>query len=140
AQDQAGNRDPSPASRTWTVGKRTPVLTWANPADITYPTALSRTQLHATADTVGTFVYTPAAGTILPAGSGQTLSVLFTPNDLTNYNPVSTTVHLNVLKGGGHGARHNGDADERHRHLSRPVHPNRKQPLPGHAARRPHDR
>jgi hypothetical protein len=139
AQDQAGNRDPSPASRTWTVGKRTPVLTWANPADITYPTALSGTQLHATADIAGTFVYTPAAGTILPPGPRRTLSVLFIPNDTTSYSPARTTVHLNVLKGGGHGARHDGDADERHRHLSRHVHPNRKQPLSGHAARRTHD-
>ena len=32
----------------------------------------------------GTFVYTPAAGTVLNAGS-QTLSVTFTPTDAANY-------------------------------------------------------
>ena len=99
AQDQAGNRDQSPASRTWTVVKLTPVLTWANPANIPYPTALSGIQLNATADTAGTFVYTPAAGTVLNAGSGQTLSVLFTPDDTTNYSQASTTVQINVVQG-----------------------------------------
>jgi hypothetical protein len=99
AQDQAGNRDQSSASRTWTVVKLTTGLTWANPADITYPAVLSGTQLNATADTAGTFVYTPVAGTILNAGSGQTLLVLFTPDDTTNYSPASTTMQINVLKG-----------------------------------------
>ena len=41
------------------VLKATPVITWANPADIAYGTALSATQLNATASTPGTFVYTP---------------------------------------------------------------------------------
>src|SRR2546427_2830055 len=50
------------------VNKGNPVITWNNPADITYPTALSATQLNATADVAGSFVYTPAAGTVLNAG------------------------------------------------------------------------
>ena len=33
-----------------------------------------------------TFVYTPAAGTVLNAGTAQTLSVTFTPTDAANYN------------------------------------------------------
>ena len=33
----------------------------------------------------GTFVYTPASGTVLNAGAGQTLSVTFTPTDTANY-------------------------------------------------------
>ena len=44
------------------VLKATPVITWATPADITYGTALSATQLNATASVPGTFAYTPAAG------------------------------------------------------------------------------
>src|SRR5205823_5918498 len=40
----------------------TPTITWATPADIVYGTALSATQLNATASTAGTFTYTPAAG------------------------------------------------------------------------------
>src|SRR5205809_4507977 len=38
-------------------------------------------QLNATATVTGTFAYTPAAGTVLSAGSGQMLSVTFTPTD-----------------------------------------------------------
>src|SRR4029077_17963143 len=68
-----------------TVLKATPVITWATPADITYGAALSATQLNATANTPGTFVYTPATGAVLNAGAGQTLSVTFTPTDATNY-------------------------------------------------------
>src|SRR5205085_4571032 len=41
------------------VAKATPVITWPTPAGITYGTALSATQLNATANTPGTFVYTP---------------------------------------------------------------------------------
>src|SRR4029077_6123743 len=82
-----------------TVNKATPTVAWAPPADITYGTALSVTQLNATASVPGSFTYTPAAGTLLPAGNGQTLSVGFTPTDATNYNSVpSTTVTINVLK------------------------------------------
>jgi hypothetical protein len=82
-----------------TVNKATPTVTWTNPADITYGTALSATQLNATASVPGSFVYTPAAGTVLAAGNNQTLSVAFTPTDATNYNSVpSTTVGINVLQ------------------------------------------
>jgi MBG domain (YGX type)/Carboxypeptidase regulatory-like domain len=80
-----------------TVQKATPVITWNNPADITYNTPLGAAQLNATANVPGAFVYTPAAGTILNAGS-QTLSSQFTPTDTTNYNTVLTEVTLNVLK------------------------------------------
>ena len=52
--------------------------------------------LDATASVPGTFVYTPAAGTVLTAGAGQTLSVTFTPTDTADYNPVTTTATINV--------------------------------------------
>ena len=82
---------------TINVNKATPTVTWANPADITYGTALSGTQLNATASVPGTFVYTPPAGTVLNAGAGQILSVDFTPTDSANYNSVlGTTVTINV--------------------------------------------
>ncbi|HSP89611.1 MAG TPA: hypothetical protein VLN08_01830, partial [Vicinamibacterales bacterium] len=54
-------------------GRALPVITWADPAGIVYGTALSATHLNATADVAGTFVYDPAAGTVLNAGMGQTL-------------------------------------------------------------------
>ncbi|MBX2945177.1 MAG: gliding motility-associated C-terminal domain-containing protein [Cyclobacteriaceae bacterium] len=82
-----------------TVNKATPVITWANPAAITYGTPLSSTQLNATANVPGSFVYSPAAGTILNAGVNQVLSVNFTPTDVTNYNSVSgSTVQITVNK------------------------------------------
>ena len=74
----------------------TPVLTWADPADITYGTALDGTQLDATASVPGSFVYTPAAGTVLSAGANETLSVTFTPTDTTDYGPVTATAMINV--------------------------------------------
>jgi hypothetical protein len=85
----------SPAVQV-TVTQATPVLTWSTPASITYGTPLSSTQLDATSGGIaGTFAYTPAAGTVLPAGT-QTLSVTFTPTDLVNYVVQTTTVNLLV--------------------------------------------
>jgi hypothetical protein len=80
------------------VTKATPTITWANPGDITYGTALSGTQLNATASVPGTFTYTPAAGTVPNAGAGQTLHVDFAPTDTTHYSDASADVTINVLK------------------------------------------
>ena len=41
------------ADGTLTITKAVPVITWNNPADIVYGTALSGTQLNATANTAG---------------------------------------------------------------------------------------
>lgn len=84
------------ATANFTITKATPIITWADPADITYPTALSSVQLNATANKPGSFVYTPAAGTVLNVGNGQTLSVAFTPTDAANYTTASKQVHINV--------------------------------------------
>jgi hypothetical protein len=86
------------ASVTINVNKATPKITWPTPAAITYGTALSATQLNATANTPGAFVYSPSAGTVLSAGNGQTLSVTFTPTDTTNYTPTTVTATINVNK------------------------------------------
>src|SRR5262249_25584315 len=72
------------------VLKATPIITWAPPADITYGTALSATQLNATANTPGTFVYAPAAGEVLTAGANRILSVTFTPTDPPNFTTPPT--------------------------------------------------
>ena len=79
------------------VAAATPILTWANPAGITYGAALSATQLNATANVPGTFAYSPGAGTVLNAGT-QPLSVTFTPNDSANYSAASTVVSIVVAK------------------------------------------
>ena len=78
------------------VGKATPTLTWATPSAITYGTALSATQLNATASVAGTFAYSPASGSIPSVGT-QTLSATFTPTDTTNFNSASASVSLNVI-------------------------------------------
>jgi hypothetical protein len=81
-----------------TVNKAQPAITWSTPAAITYGTALSGTQLNASAGIAGTFVYTPPAGTMLSAGANQTLSVTFTPTDTTDYNNATQTVQITVNK------------------------------------------
>jgi hypothetical protein len=85
------------ASVVLTVGQATPKLTWAAPAAITYGTALSSTQLDATASVAGSFKYTPASGTVLAAGP-QTLKVAFTPTNATDYTTASASVTLTVNK------------------------------------------
>src|SRR6185436_2329097 len=88
----------SGASATLTVSAPQAVLTWSSPESIVYGTALSAAQLNAAADVPGTFVYAPAAGTILPAGE-HTLSVTFTPADQATYGVSTTAVSLTVTKG-----------------------------------------
>ncbi len=83
---------------TITIGKGTPTLTWATPAAISFGTALSGTQLDAIASVAGSFVYAPAAGTVLGAGS-QTLSVTFTPTDASDFTTATASVTLIVNKG-----------------------------------------
>src|SRR6185503_9494813 len=74
----------------------TPPITWPQPAAITYGTALSATQLNATSTFQGTFAYSPAAGTVLDAGT-HTLSVTFTPTDIEHraVRTVTTTIVVN---------------------------------------------
>jgi uncharacterized protein (TIGR02145 family) len=81
-----------------TTIKKDPVITWENPADITYGTLLSATQLNATADVPGTFVYTPETGAKLNVGANQDLKVDFTPDDSALYNKASKAVKINVLQ------------------------------------------
>lgn len=85
------------------TGGASPTLTWTNPADITYGTALGGSQFNAAAtydstNVPGTFTYTPAAGTVLNAGLAQSLSVTFTPTDTNSFLPVSASVAINVLQ------------------------------------------
>jgi beta-glucanase (GH16 family) len=77
------------------ISTATPVITWATPASITYGTALSGTQLDATASVPGTFSYTPAAGAVLGVGS-QALSVTFMPTNTANYTTATARVTLMV--------------------------------------------
>jgi hypothetical protein len=77
------------------INKATPVLTWPQPAAIAAGTLLSTTELNATANVPGAFVYTPPLGTALAAGT-HTLSVAFTPAATVNYNNAAASVTITV--------------------------------------------
>jgi len=84
------------ASQTITVSQATPIVAWTPAVSaITYGTPLSAAQLDATSTTPGTFVYTPAPGTLLTAGT-QTLKAVFTPTDSTDFNSVTATTSIAV--------------------------------------------
>jgi sugar lactone lactonase YvrE len=89
------NYNPATATQNTTAEKATPVITWATPAPISYGTALSGTQLDATANVAGSFTYLPAAGKIETAGNDP-LKVTFKPTS-TNYASTTDTVTLQVL-------------------------------------------
>lgn len=95
-QGDTNNAASTSAPYSQVVNKATPTLTWATPAAIPYGTALSGTQLDATSGGVdGTFVYTPASGTVLAVGT-YTLSVTFTPTLTADYTTATATVQLTV--------------------------------------------
>ena len=81
------------------VVKVAPTIQWNVPAPITSDTALSSVQLNASLSSPsgldGTFTYSPAAGTTLPAGT-QTLSVTFTPADQVHYLAATKSVSILV--------------------------------------------
>lgn len=83
------------ASVSLTVNKATPEITWSNPADIIYGTALNDIQLDASSQLPGIFTYYPASGTVLSAGN-YTLHVDFTPDDFVNYTDTSKDVIITV--------------------------------------------
>ena len=79
-----------------TVTEKLPTLiTWPDPSQISYGTALSDIQLNATASVPGTFVYTPSAGHVLASGR-YTLSASFTPLDFEQYATARASVVLEV--------------------------------------------
>jgi len=91
------NYEPASASATITIGKAPVVLTWSQPAAIVYGTPLGAAQLSASSNLPGTFAYSPAAGTVLPAGAGHALSATFTPADPANYTGASVASSIAVV-------------------------------------------
>jgi Flp pilus assembly CpaE family ATPase len=79
-----------------TVMKAPPRVTWTTPDPIIYGTPLSPGQLNATASVEGTFVYKPGLGTVLAVGE-HTPSVIFTPNDNSEYSSIQAAVPLSVV-------------------------------------------
>jgi hypothetical protein len=78
------------------VNQAVPAINWAAPPAVPYGTVLSSTQLNATANTPGTFTYTPAAGSTLTSVGTQTLKVAFTPTDTVDYTTATDSVLLAV--------------------------------------------
>ncbi|HMJ89669.1 MAG TPA: chondroitinase-B domain-containing protein, partial [Candidatus Acidoferrum sp.] len=77
-------------------GKTRPNVGWAFPAPILFGAPLGSAQLNATSDVPGTFIYSPAAGTILPAGNGRILSARFVPSDANSYMSITNTVTIDI--------------------------------------------
>jgi hypothetical protein len=97
----AANFASASASVSLVVNKATPSITWATPAPIVYGTQLSSAQLDATADVAGSFTYSPAAGTVLDAGT-HTLAAHFTPADTRNYTDADAASTLAVQRAAPH--------------------------------------
>lgn len=83
-------------------GINTPLIAWSDPNVIIHGIPLSDRQLNASAfDPVsgaavpGTFIYSPAPGTVLDIGT-HTLYTAFTPNDTTKYTTASGNVVILV--------------------------------------------
>jgi hypothetical protein len=87
----------SSAQASATLVGGTPAVSWPSPTSIVYGTTLGAAQLNATATLQGSFSYSPAAGTVLNAGT-HTLSVTFTPNDSSHWASATKTTTFTVDK------------------------------------------
>ncbi len=95
--DDTDNRATATATVTVNVLPAVAEVTWPAPEAIGFGTPLGAAQLNAVADVPGSFTYSPPAGTVLAAGSGQELSVTFTPND-SNYRVITASALIDVAK------------------------------------------
>jgi len=92
------NYNPATNTVSVVVNQATPLVTWTDPAAITYGTVLSTNQLNATSSVAGTFTYTPTNGAVVNAGT-NILTAVFTAADTNNYlSPLTNTVSLVVNK------------------------------------------
>jgi Chitobiase/beta-hexosaminidase C-terminal domain/FG-GAP-like repeat/Bacterial Ig-like domain (group 3)/FG-GAP repeat len=90
----SGYTNSSPTAAHYTISS-TPAITWPTPAAISYGTPLGSAQLDATFSVPGTITYSPAAGTVLTAGT-HVLTATFTPNDTVDFSTAKATVSLTV--------------------------------------------
>jgi uncharacterized repeat protein (TIGR02059 family) len=78
------------------LAKGIPNVSWPALLPITATSKIGSSQLNATADVAGTFVYSVAAGSTLEVGK-YTLTLTFTPKDIDNYDVVVVKNQLRVL-------------------------------------------
>ncbi len=83
------------ASGTLRIVQAVPVISWPTPSPVPVGAVLGPIQLDPTANTAGTFVFTPPAGTVLPAGT-YTLKASFTPNDTRDFTLAGASATLQV--------------------------------------------
>ena len=76
-------------------GATAPAISWLEPAPILEGTPLTATQLSAVASVPGAFSYSPAAGTVLAAGT-YALTAVFAPSDTVLYTGATASVRLTV--------------------------------------------
>jgi len=72
-----------------------PAISWTTPATATQGTPFGAMQLNAVVSVPGAFAYSPAAGTVLTAGT-HTLTATFTPADTTLYTTATAYLSLTV--------------------------------------------
>ncbi len=84
-------------STSITVHRATPSISWNPVSPIGYATPLGHDQLNAETDIPGVFVYRPAVGAVLPAGTTQ-LTATFLPEDDANYAEADASATLTVEK------------------------------------------
>ena len=89
--------DSATASVTLTVVKATPNIVWPQPSPIVYGTPLGAAQLNAQVDGGGAVTYSPAAGTLLDAGT-HTLTATVAPTANTNGATASQTLVVTKAK------------------------------------------
>ncbi len=75
--------------------KGKPSIIWFNPLSITNPTPLTGTQLNAAASVPGKYTYSPAFGTVLPAGT-YVLNVHFVPTNSEENEELDARVNILV--------------------------------------------
>lgn len=78
------------------IARAMPLVDWS-PAALEHGQALGPAQLNATASVPGSFVYEPAAGTVLTPPGEYTLQATFAPTDGTNWATVTAQAVVEVV-------------------------------------------
>lgn len=76
---------------------REPLIEWPDPENIFVGTPLGDSELNASTDVPGSFVYTPSRGTVLSEGDNQVLTVTFTPSDRLHYRTATLMASIDVV-------------------------------------------
>ncbi len=83
---------------TLRIDQATPTVIWSNPVPIVYGTPLSASQFNASANIPGTFICSPAIGSVLNVGENQSLTAKFLPEDPLNYTSPTINAALSVTR------------------------------------------